>query len=58
MPATVEIEMSTLEDRALQRAESRPYGPVRDQYLSDQAGRVHVFRQRIAIPNVVPAAYQ
>ncbi|HXI69854.1 MAG TPA: prepilin-type N-terminal cleavage/methylation domain-containing protein [Verrucomicrobiae bacterium] len=58
VPATVEIEMSTLEDRALQRAESRPFGPVRTQYLSDQSGRVHVFRQRVAIPNVVPAAYQ
>jgi len=58
LPAAVEIELATLEDRALQRAESRPYGPVRDQYLSDQAGRVHIFRQRVAIPNVVPAAYQ
>ena len=58
VPATVEIEMTTLEDRALQRAESRPYGPSRTQYLSDQAGRLHVFRQRVAIPNVDPAAYQ
>lgn len=57
VPASVEIEMATLEDRALQRAESRPFGLVRSNYLSEQAGRVHVFRQRIAIPNVDPAAY-
>lgn len=58
VPAAVEIEMSTLEDRSLQRAESRPYGALRDQYLQSQAGRVHVFRQRVAIPNVDPDAYQ
>jgi type II secretory pathway pseudopilin PulG len=57
VPASVEIELSTLEDRALQRAASRPYGAVRDQYVQGQAGRVHVFRQRVAIPNVIPAAY-
>ena len=58
VPAAVEIEMSTLEDRTLQRADSRPTAVLRNQYLQDQAGRVHVFRQRVAIPNVDPAAYQ
>ncbi len=58
LPASVEIEMATLEDRSLQRAESRPAGPLRDQYLQGQAGAVHVFRQRVAIPQVDPAAYQ
>lgn len=58
LPAAVDIEFATLEDRPLQRAGSRPYGNLRDQYLSDQGGKVHVFRQRVAIPNVVPAAYQ
>jgi len=65
VPAAVEIEMASLEDRTLQRAESRPGdlpGPFpndsRTKYLQDQAGKVHVFRQRIAIPNVDPAAYQ
>ena len=58
LPASVEIEMATLEDRVLQRAESRPAGPVRDQYLQGQAGTLHIFRQRVAIPMVDPAAYQ
>jgi prepilin-type N-terminal cleavage/methylation domain-containing protein len=58
LPASVEIEMATLEDRTLQRAESRPVGPLRDAYLQGQAGKVHVFRQRVAIPNVDPAAYR
>jgi len=65
VPAAVEIEMASLEDRTLQRAESRPGdlpapfpNDSRTKYLQDQAGKVHVFRQRIAIPNVDPAAYQ
>jgi type II secretory pathway pseudopilin PulG len=58
LPASVEIEMATIEDRTLQRAESRLFGPARDQYLQDQAGKVHVFRQRVAIPNVDPSVYQ
>ena len=58
LPASVEIEMATLEDRTLQRAESRPYGIQRDQYLQGQAGKLHLFRQRVTIPNVDPAAYR
>jgi hypothetical protein len=54
----VEIEMATLEDRTLQRAESRPFGALRDTYLQNQSGAVHVFRQRVPILNVDPAAYQ
>jgi type II secretory pathway component PulJ len=65
VPAAVEVEMATLEDRTLQRAGSRPGdlpavfpNDSRTKYLQDQASRVHVFRQRVAIPNVDPAAYQ
>ena len=65
VPASVEIEMATLEDRTLQRASSRPGdlpaafpNDSRTKYLQDQAGKVHVFRQRVAIPKVDPAAYQ
>jgi len=54
LPASVEIELATLEDRTLQRAESLPAGSVRVQYLQQQAGKVHVFRQRVSIPNVDP----
>jgi type II secretory pathway pseudopilin PulG len=65
LPASVEIELATIEDRTLQRAESRPFdlpalppGDSRTKYLQDQAGKVHVFRQRVAIPNVDPSVYQ
>ena len=27
-------------------------------YLAQQAGKVHLFRQRVAIPNVDPSAYR
>jgi hypothetical protein len=58
LPASVEIEMATIEDRSLQRAESLPFFTARSNYLSQQAGKVHVFRQRVAIPNVDPSVYQ
>ena len=65
LPASVEIELGILEDRALQRVESLPNdvpGPPpndrRTLYLQDQAGKVHVFRQRVWIRNVDPSAYQ
>ena len=65
LPASVEIEMGVLEDRTLQRAESLPNNlpalPPNDRrtiYLQAQAGAVHIFRQRVSIPNVDPSAYQ
>jgi prepilin-type N-terminal cleavage/methylation domain-containing protein len=65
LPASVEIELATIEDRTLQRAESRPFdlpalppNDSRTKYLQDQAGKVHVFRQRVAIPNVDPSVYK
>jgi hypothetical protein len=59
LPASVEIEMGVLEDRTLQRAESLSGSfQAQSNYLAGSAGAVHVFRQRIAIPNVDPAAYQ
>jgi type II secretory pathway pseudopilin PulG len=58
LPGSVEIEMATLEDRTLQHAESLPGGGPRDNYLKNQAGKVHVFRQRVSIPNVDLSAYQ
>jgi hypothetical protein len=58
LPAAVEIQMGVLEDRTLQRAESLPAGTAQINYLQNQAGKVHVFRQRVSIPNVDPAAYQ
>jgi len=61
LPASVEIQLGLLEDRALQRAQALPDAvPVwaRSNYLAQQAGKVHLFRQRIPIRNVDPAAYQ
>jgi prepilin-type N-terminal cleavage/methylation domain-containing protein len=64
LPGSVEIELATLEDRTLLRADSRPGdlpalppGDSRTQYLEGQASKVHVFRQRVAIPNVDPSVY-
>ena len=58
VPAAVELELGVLEDHTLQRAESLPNASLRAQYLSGQAGTVHLFRQRVTIPNVDPTAYQ
>jgi hypothetical protein len=61
LPAAVDIELGVLEDRAIQRAESLPDGVAafwaRSNYLAQQAGKVHLFRQRIPIRNVDPSAY-
>ena len=57
VPAAVEVELGVVEDRILQRAESRPPA-LQAQYLSDKSGSVHLFRQRVTIPNVDPTAYQ
>lgn len=58
LPAAVELQMGVLEDRILQRAESIPVETARSNYLSGQAGSVHLFRQRVSIPNFDPTAYQ
>jgi prepilin-type N-terminal cleavage/methylation domain-containing protein len=59
LPAAVEIQMGVLEDRTLQRASTFPAGSVlQSNYLAQQAGKVHLFRQRVTIPNVDFTAYQ
>jgi type II secretory pathway pseudopilin PulG len=59
LPAAVEIELATLEDHTLQRASTWPNNSLaQSNYLSQQAGKVHVFRQRVAIPNVDSSVYQ
>jgi hypothetical protein len=58
IPASVEIQMGSLEDAVLRRAESLPTPSyAQSNYLSQQVGRVHVFRQRVLLPNVDPSAY-
>ena len=59
VPASVELELGVLEDRPLARAESLSQNyTAQTNYLAQQAGAVHLFRQRVTIPNVDPTAYQ
>jgi prepilin-type N-terminal cleavage/methylation domain-containing protein len=59
VPASVELELGVLEDRPLAHAESLPLNSTAQlNYLAQQAGAVHLFRQRVTIPNVDPTAYQ
>ena len=55
LPAAVEVQMGILEDRIRARAESILNLNARSNYLSQQAGAVHVFRQRVTIPDFQPA---
>jgi len=58
VPAAVELEIGILEDRAWKRYTSLPDAASQYRYLTNQAGRVHLFRQLIPIRNVDPLAYQ
>ena len=59
LPVSVEVELGVLEDRALQRVGSLGGSfQAQSNYLAQQAGKVHLFRQRIPIRNVDPSAYQ
>jgi type II secretory pathway pseudopilin PulG len=58
VPAAVEIQLGVLEDRVMRHAESLPFqSAAQNSYLGGQSGHVHLFRQRVAIPNVDPSAY-
>ncbi|HEY4414260.1 MAG TPA: hypothetical protein VGO57_01100 [Verrucomicrobiae bacterium] len=64
LPAAVELQVGVLEDRALQRAESLNDPAIiglslsQSNYLANQVGRVHIFRQRVTIPNLDRTSYQ
>lgn len=59
LPSSVQIEMGVLEDRALQRAESlNASAPAQAKFLAGSASQVHLFRQRVSIPNLDPSASQ
>lgn len=67
LPASVELQMAVLEDQAVKRVASRgvPNQPVSPStapaqwsYLQSQSGRIHIFRQQVAIQNVDRSAYQ
>jgi len=57
IPSSVQIELGTIEDRTLVHAQSLA-GVNQSNYLSNAIGQVHIFRQRVWIPNVDLSAYQ
>lgn len=59
VPASVELDLGVLEDAVLARAESLPFqSAAQIAYLTNQVGAVHLFRQRVTIPNFDSTAYQ
>jgi hypothetical protein len=60
VPASVELELGMLEQRSWERYNAIGAGSARLAYIQreDISSRVHLFRQRIPIRNVDPAAYQ
>ncbi len=57
VPAYVEFELGILEQGAVDKYKSIPISTVQSNYLAGQAGRVHLFRQRVAVRNVDRSAY-
>ncbi len=58
VPAYVEVQLGVLEPDTLKRFNSIPNSTVRSNFLANHAGNVQLFRQRIAIRDVDPSAYQ
>lgn len=56
VPAFVELELGILEPQLVPRFKSLPTA-AQKQFLAGQAGRVHLFRQRIPVRNVDYEAY-
>ena len=57
VPAFVEFEFGLLEQASLDHYKSIPIYTAQTNYFAQQAGRVHLFRQRVAVRNVDPSAY-
>jgi len=61
VPGAVEVELGILEDKTWQRFKALPaigIPPAQYKFLTNQAGRVHLFRQRVAVRNLDYSAYQ
>jgi hypothetical protein len=67
VPAAVELQLGVLEDRTMKRAQSlgvtgsslwSGLNFAELNYLTNASGHVHLFRQRVTIPNVDATAYQ
>jgi hypothetical protein len=57
-PAFVELQLGVLEPQILKRYNSIPDPTARSNFLASHAGNVQLFRQRVAVRNVDPLAYQ
>ncbi len=58
LPTAVEIELGVVEPDVWQRAEALPTGQIRREYLAKEAGKVHLFKQRVPIRGADPEAYK
>jgi hypothetical protein len=58
VPAAVEFELALIENRVWEKYKALPAGNARYNYLTNQVGRVQVFRQLVPVRNVDPTAYQ
>jgi hypothetical protein len=58
LPTAVEVELAVVEPDVWERAQARPEGDLRREYLATEAGKVHVFRQRIPVRRVDTDAYK
>jgi len=57
VPAFVEFELGILEQNTYERYKSIPVYDAQTNFLARQAGRLHLFRQRVAVRNVDRSAY-
>jgi len=57
VPAYVELEIGILEQPTLDRYKSIPDPVAQTEFLQNHAANVQIFRQRVAIRNLDPAAY-
>jgi hypothetical protein len=57
VPAYVEVQVGVLEPAVLKRYKSIPDPITASNFLASHAGNVQLFRQRVAVRNVDPSAY-
>ena len=57
VPAFVEVEIGILEPQTYERYRAISAASAQAEFLKNQASRVHIFRQRVAVRNTDPSAY-
>jgi type II secretory pathway pseudopilin PulG len=58
VPAEVEVELGILENTVYERFKAIGNAVAQRNYLSNHAAQVHIFRQRVSVRNVDPAAFR